>query len=61
MNNELIVILRAIRNTEKLCHETKDLFSCDGVECDSCPLMKKVFNSEKFYITKFLELGERIL
>lgn len=61
MNNELIVILRAIRSTEKLCHETKDLFSCDSVECDSCPLMKKVFTSERFYITKFLELGKRIL
>lgn len=61
MNNELIVILRAIRSTEKLCHETKDLFSCNSVECDSCPLMKKEFTSERFYITKFLELGERIL
>lgn len=61
MNNELLVILRAIHSTEKLCHATKDLFSCDSVECDSCLLMKKVFTSEKFYITKFLKSGERIL
>lgn len=61
MNNELIVILRAMHSTEKLCHKTKDLFSCDSVECDSCPLMKRVFTSERFYITKFLKSGERIL
>lgn len=48
MNNELIVILRAIRSTEKLCHETKDLFSCDSVECDSCPLMKKYLPQKDF-------------
>lgn len=61
MNNELIVILRAIHSTEKLCHATKDLFSCDSVKCDSCPLIQRKLISKEFYITKFLESGERIL
>lgn len=59
MNQELIIILKAIHDEKILCKETAGKFNCYTISCSNCPLIPHA-NSGNFYVTKLIKLSKRI-
>lgn len=57
MNQELILIISAIREDKGLC--TKYSVKCHGIECENCILAGVYI--QNFYRDYIVKMGERIL
>lgn len=60
MNQELIIILKAIHDEKILCKETTKKFSCYVIDCSNCPLIPHA-NSGNFYVTNIIKLGREMI
>lgn len=60
MNQELIIILKAIHNEKILCKETTKKFSCYDISCSNCPLIPHAYSCN-FYVTKIIKLGRDMI